>query len=49
MVLEYSFGTVPILQPLETFMAIIVKRPASSWKAVIRKTGWPTTVKIFRT
>lgn len=30
-------------------MASIVKTPAGSWKAVIRKTGWPTTSKTFRT
>lgn len=30
-------------------MATIVKTPAGSWKAVIRKTGWPTTSKTFRT
>lgn len=30
-------------------MATIVKTPAGSWKAVIRKTGWPTTAKTFRT
>ena len=39
----YGFGTVPVLQPpLEFFMATIVKTPSGSWKAVIRKTGWPT-------
>lgn len=30
-------------------MVAIVKTPAGSWKAVIRKTGWPTTAKTFRT
>jgi hypothetical protein len=30
-------------------MAAIVKTPSSTWKAVIRKTGWPTTSKTFRT
>ncbi len=30
-------------------MATIVKKPAGTWKAVIRKQGWPTTVKTFRT
>lgn len=29
-------------------MATIVKTPSGTWKAVIRKTGWPTTVKTFR-
>lgn len=30
-------------------MATIVKTNAGTWKAVIRKTGWPTTAKSFRT
>jgi len=30
-------------------MATIVKTPSATWKAVIRKSGWPTTVKTFRT
>ncbi len=30
-------------------MATLVKTPAGSWKAVIRKAGWPTTIKTFRT
>ncbi len=30
-------------------MATIVKTPSGTWKAVIRKIGWPTTAKIFRT
>lgn len=30
-------------------MASIVKTPAGTWKAVIRKQGWPTTAKTFRT
>lgn len=30
-------------------MATIVKNPAGTWKAVIRKQGWPTTAKTFRT
>lgn len=30
-------------------MATIVKTPSNTWKAVIRKTGWPTTSKTFRT
>lgn len=30
-------------------MATIVKTPSATWKAVIRKTGWPTTAKTFRT
>lgn len=30
-------------------MATIVKTPAGTWKAVIRKNGWPTNAKTFRT
>lgn len=30
-------------------MPTLVKTPAGSWKAVIRKTGWPTATKTFRT
>ncbi|WP_237173554.1 site-specific integrase [Paracandidimonas lactea] len=30
-------------------MATIVKTPSGTWKAVIRKTGWPTASKTFRT
>jgi len=30
-------------------MATIVKTPSGTWKAVIRKTGWPTSSKTFRT
>lgn len=30
-------------------MATFIKTPASKWKAVIRKQGWPTTSKTFRT
>ncbi len=30
-------------------MATLVKTGSGTWKAVIRKTGWPTTAKTFRT
>lgn len=30
-------------------MATIVKTPSGTWKAVIRKNGWPTASKTFRT
>ena len=33
----------------ETAMATIVKTPSGTWKALIRKTGWPPTAKTFRT
>src|SRR5690606_25236964 len=30
-------------------MATILKTPSGTWKAVIRKKGWPTSAKTFRT
>ncbi len=30
-------------------MATIVKTSSGTWKALIRKTGWPATAKTFRT
>ena len=30
-------------------MATITKTPSDTWKALVRKTGWPTTIKTFRT
>ena len=30
-------------------MATVTKTPSKTWKAVIRKRGWPTTIKTFRT
>ncbi len=30
-------------------MATIVKTPSGTWKALVRKTGWPATAKTFRT
>lgn len=30
-------------------MATVRKTPSNTWKALIRKTGWPTTSKTFRT
>ena len=29
-------------------MATIAKTPSGTWKAIVRKTGWPTTIKTFR-
>lgn len=29
-------------------MATIVKTASGTWKAVVRKRGWPTTAKTFR-
>ncbi|HEX7326167.1 MAG TPA: site-specific integrase, partial [Rhodanobacteraceae bacterium] len=29
-------------------MATIVRTPSGTWKAVIRKAGWPTAAKTFR-
>ena len=30
-------------------MATIVKTPSGTWKAVVRKQGWPIAAKTFRT
>ena len=30
-------------------MATITKTPSKTWKAIVRKRGWPTTIKTFRT
>jgi len=30
-------------------MATLVKTPSGKWKAIIRRAGWPMTVKTFRT
>lgn len=30
-------------------MATIIKTPSGTWKAIIRKNGYPTTIKTFRT
>jgi len=30
-------------------MATLVKTPSGTWKAVVRKNGWPTNIKTFRT
>jgi hypothetical protein len=30
-------------------MATLVKTPSGTWKAVIRKSGWPAETKTFRT
>lgn len=30
-------------------MATITKTPSKTWKAIVRKRGWPTTIKAFRT
>ncbi len=30
-------------------MATITRTPSKTWKAIVRKRGWPTTIKTFRT
>lgn len=30
-------------------MTTLVKTPSGTWKALIRKTGWPTAAETFRT
>lgn len=51
MVQRYKVGTALVRQ--YTFgvlsMATLVKTPSGTWKALIRKTGWPTVAKTFRT
>jgi len=50
MAVRYSFGTVPILEAgAKVTLAAIVRTPSNTWKAVVRKIGWPTTIKTFRT
>jgi integrase len=46
---RYSFGTVRTDLPFGERMATLVKTPSGTWKAVIRKNGWPTASKTFRT
>lgn len=51
-VLECLRGTVSVQSvPMssENSMATLVKTPSGTWKAVIRKVGWPTASKTFRT
>jgi hypothetical protein len=30
-------------------MATITETPSNTWKAIVRKRGWPNTIKTFRT
>lgn len=43
---RYRFGT---LRCRKRSVATIVKTPSGSWKVLIRKRGWPTVAKTFRT
>jgi hypothetical protein len=45
--IRYTNGTVPD-RSSEYTMPTLVKTPSGSWKAVIRKNGFPTTIKTFR-
>lgn len=45
--IQYSGDSLPI--KLNIKMATIVKTESGTWKALVRKTGWPTTSKTFRT
>src|SRR5690606_33321827 len=48
--LRYSFGTLTQRNAFDgACMATIVKTPSGTWKALIRKTGWPPVAKTFRT
>ncbi|AAW73853.1 Site-specific recombinase XerD [Xanthomonas oryzae pv. oryzae KACC 10331] len=44
---RYSGGTRALFW--SNRMATIVKTPSGTWKALVRKTGWPATAKTFRT
>jgi hypothetical protein len=47
-----AFGTVSVqclgVVASSSHMPIIVKTPSGTWKALVRKTGFPTTIKTFR-
>ena len=45
--IRYTSGTVPD-RSSEPSMSTLFKTPSGSWKAVIRKNGFPTTIKTFR-
>ena len=48
-VYRYNFGTVVGFQlPYRGRIATIVKTLSGTWNALIRKTGFPTTIKTFR-
>ena len=34
---------------MESIVATITKTPSNTWKALVRKRGWPATIKTFRT
>ena len=43
-------GTVRVqLHSWTTRWQLLIKTPSGTWKAIIRKAGWPLTVKTFRT
>lgn len=48
-----AFGTITVQcrcsETVPRRMATITKTPSSTWKALVRKSGWPTTIKTFRT
>ena len=46
---EVQFRYSPYRSSLGERMATLVKTPSGTWKAVIRKNGWPTVSKTFRT
>jgi integrase len=47
---RYNCGTVLASERCTGgFVATIVKTESGTWKALIRKTGWPSTAKTFRT
>ena len=48
--LIFAFGTVAKhLHCTGVTLPTLVRIPSRTWKAVIRKNGWPTNIKTFRT
>lgn len=45
---RYNFGTVLRRGTSPSAMPTLVKTPSGTWKAVIRKTGFPAVIKTFR-
>ncbi|MDL2283867.1 site-specific integrase [Oxalobacter sp. OttesenSCG-928-P03] len=46
---RYSWGTIPAYKQHDTdAMATFVKTKSDTWKALVRKQGWPTVSKTFR-
>lgn len=46
--IRYSCGTVPSESTPRDAMPTIVKTPSGTWKALVRKQGFPQVIKTFR-